>query len=168
MHDLFAKSLMTNFTLESVMSVVSLGLTSYFWLVRARREQPSLEVHQIQEFRAVVRSDPSQRDAKRLCISQVSPGGVLVANNSTRQNSVLRFDCFVETPDGWVSGSWGYLDDDKPPWNIGPESTIAISPACFFPVPDGFEVPESLRFRIELITVSGRRFGADLSLAAPI
>ena len=93
---------------------------------------------------------------------------MLVANDSTRQNSIIRFDCFLHANGTVTSGSWGYINDDKPPWNIGPESTIALSPACFFPVADDFEIPDDLRFRIEFITVSGRRFGHDFTLKAPL
>ena len=46
-----------------------------------------------------------------------------------------------------VKGFWGWSGEDKPPWNIGPESTIAFSPACFFDVPEDFEVPENPEFR---------------------
>ena len=66
---------------------------------------------------------------KRLCLQQLETGGVLIVNHSTRQNSVVTFDCFLHTPRGTIAGDWGYGGEDKPPWNVGPESTIAFSPS---------------------------------------
>ncbi len=37
----------------------------------------------------------------------------------------------------------------------------------FFEVPEDFETPEDLAFRIELVTVSGKRFGETMSLKTP-
>ncbi len=95
---------------------------------------------------------------KRLCLQQLDTGGVLIVNHSTRQNSIVLFDCFLETDRGEILGDWGYSGDDKPPWNVGPESSIAFSPACFFDVPEDFEAPENPKFRIQFITASGKPF----------
>jgi len=94
-------------------------------------------------------------------------GGVLVANNSSRQNSIVRFDCHLVYAGGWLKGSWGYLNDDKPPWNLPPQTSIAISPACFFDVPEDFEVGEDLQFRVAFVTASGRRFSHRFTMKAP-
>lgn len=169
MLELLAKSIFPIPSVEAVLSVGSFGFTAYFWLVKARREQACLRIFQLQNFRASVRRAGGHGESgKRLCVSQVGTGGVLVANDSTRQNSIIRFDCYLLLDGKVITGSWGYIDDDKPPWNLGPESTIALSPACFFPVDDDFEVPDDLRFRIEFITVSGKRFGHDFGLEAPV
>ena len=152
---------------RSVMAGGSAALTSYFWLVRSRRERPKLEMYQLNNFRAALRRQPGSEETRRLCLSQIDTGGVLIANNSTRQNSILRFDCYLEHKGRTIKGDWGYSGDDKPPWNIGPETTIAFSPACFFEVPVEYETPDDLSFRIELVTVSGKRFGEAFSLEAP-
>ena len=152
---------------RSVMAGGSAAVTSYFWFVRSRREKPKLEMYQLSNFRASLRRGDAEQGTKRLCLSQIDTGGVLIANNSTRQNSVVRFDCYLEHKGRQLKGDWGFSGDDKPPWNIGPETTIAFSPACFFDVPEDYEVPENLPFRIELISVSGKRFNQQMSLQAP-
>jgi hypothetical protein len=154
-------------TVETVLSVLSATVTGYFWLVRSRQERPNLKIFQLRDFRATARQTDSEKKTKRLSLTQVELGGVLIANHSIRQNSVVRFDCHLFYQGFWLKGSWGYLNDDKPPWNIPPHSTIAISPACFFEVPEDFEVPDDLQVRVEFITVSGRRFRHTFSLHAP-
>jgi len=151
---------------EMVVSVLSGSMTAYFWLVKARRERPDLKIFQLQNFRPSVRRNPDG-EGRRLGLTQIETGGVLVANNSTRQNSIVRFECYLRDGHSWKKGHWGYLSDDKPPWNIGPESTISISPACFFEVPDDYETPDDLRFKIEFVTVSGQHFGHVFTLKAP-
>ncbi|MCA9230668.1 MAG: hypothetical protein KDA57_08450 [Planctomycetales bacterium] len=152
---------------QQLMAAGSAAVTSYFWLVKARRERPHLELYQLSNFRASTRRGDCEKGTKRLCISQIDTGGVLIANNSSRQNSILRFDCVLEHEGRQISGDWGYTGDDKPPWNVGPESSIAFSPACFFEVPEDYEVPEDLTFWIELVSVSGKRFRRQMSLRAP-
>jgi len=152
---------------RSAMAGGSAAVTSYFWFVRSRREKPKLEMYQLSHFRASLRRGDAEQGTKRLGLSQIDTGGVLIANNSTRQNSVLRFDCYLTHQGRKLKGDWGFSGDDKPPWNIGPETTIAFSPACFFEVPEDYEVPDNLDFRIELVSVSGKRFGQTMSLQAP-
>jgi hypothetical protein len=53
-------------------------------------------------------------------------------------------------------------------WNIGLKMMIALSPACFFPVNDDFEVSDDVRSRMEFITVSGKHFGHEFTLEAPV
>ena len=75
--------------IELVLSVFSVFMTTYFWLVKARRERPQLKFFQMHGFRCSLRR--GQSEDKRLLVSQVQPGGVLVANNSTLQNSIHSF-----------------------------------------------------------------------------
>ena len=152
---------------QLVMSGSSLLVTGYFWLVKARREQPCLEFHQLSDFRAMVRSHPDRKDVKRLCLQQLDSGGVLAVNHSTRQNSVVLFDCYLQTDVGEIRGDWGYVGEDKPPWNIGPESTIAMSPACFFDVPLTYELPDNPQFAIHFITASGKVSRQQFAKLAP-
>lgn len=152
---------------ELLLSAGSAILTGYFWLVRSRRETPRLTFYQLQDFRATLRSSRDEKKAKRLGLTQIEPCGVLVANNSTRQNSIVRFDCFLRHKGQQIRGSWGYVDDDQPPWNIAPESTISMRLACFFDVPENFEIPDNLRFRVEFVTASGKRFSHLFSRQAP-
>ena len=84
---------MTDAPIEMVLSVASLTVTAYFWFVQARRERPQLTLHQVSGFRAVSRRHQQRDDCKRLCVQQLDSCGVLVANNSTRQNSIMMFDC---------------------------------------------------------------------------
>lgn len=154
-------------SLEAVLSVFSAAMTSYFWLVRARRERPDLQVFQLRDFRSSLRRGDPDTNTKRLCLTQVDRCGVLVANNSTRQNSVVRFDCFLPMGKQTLKGRWGYVEDDTPPWNIAPESTISLSLACFFDVPEDYEIPDDLTFCVEFITVSGKRFAHEFSRNAP-
>ncbi len=163
---LLALTSLSDFPVDTCLAVGSAAMTGYFWLVRVRQEQPALSVHQLSNYRATLRRSETP-GMQRLCLSQLDTGGVLVANHSVRQNSVLKFACYLETPHGEIEGDWGWTGDDKPPWNVGPETTIPLSPACFFDVPEGYRAPDDLRFRIELVTVSGRRFGHTLSLEAP-
>ncbi len=154
-------------SIEMALSVASAVVTGYYWLVRARQERPNLKVFQLRDFRATLRGGDGERKAKRLSLTPMETGGVLVANNSLRQNSIVRFDCFLQYEKGWLKGSWGYLNDDKPPWNLAPHTSIAISPACFFDVPEDFEIGQEQPFRVEFVTASGRRFAHRFSLKAP-
>lgn len=153
--------------IQAVMAAFSTVITSYFWLIKSRKERPDLKVYQLGSFRATARRGDPEKGTKRLGIMQIDPGGVLVANNSIRQNSVIRFDCFLDHGGREIKGDWGWAHEDKPPWNIAPETTISISPACFFDVPGDYEVPDDLRFRIDFVTVSGKRFRHTFSLDAP-
>lgn len=152
---------------SAFLSGASFLFTTYFWLVKARKERPQLQFHQLSNFRVSCRRNPEKEGKKRLCLSQIDTGGVLIVNHSTRQNSVILFECFLQTPQGLIRGDWGFTGDDKPPWNVGPESTIAFSPACFFDVPDDFEVPDDLSFSMRFVTASGKRFTHNFTRIAP-
>ena len=154
-------------SIEMVLSTLSAAVTGYFWLIRNRQERPNLKIFQLRDFRATLRGGDNERKTKRLSLTPMELGGVLVSNNSLRQNSIVRFDCYLSYAQGWLKGSWGYLNDDKPPWNIPPHTSIAISPTCFFDVPEDFEVADNLAFRIEFVTASGRRFTQRFALQAP-
>ncbi len=153
--------------LQMLLSGGSFLFTAYFWFVRSRREKPNLQFYQLSDYRSACRRHPDNPELKRLCLQQLDTGGVLIANHSSRQNSIVLFDCFLQTDQGAIQGDWGYSGDDKPPWNIGPESSIAFSPACFFDVPENFVVPENPVFRIQFITASGRRFSHRFTKQAP-
>jgi len=152
---------------ELLLSGASILFTTYFWFVKARREKPHLEFFQLSDFRTSCRRHPERKEVKRLCIQQLDTGGVLIVNHSTRQNSIVVFECTLLTDQGEIEGDWGYTGDDKPPWNVGPESTIAFSPACFFDVREDFEVPENPQFRLDFVTASGKRFSHRFSKQAP-
>jgi hypothetical protein len=154
-------------SIEMALSALSAAVTGYFWLIRSRQERPNLKIFQLRDFRATLRGGEGQRKSKRLSLTPMELGGVLVANNSLRQNSIVRFDCYLSYAGGWLKGSWGYLNDDKPPWNIPPQTSIAISPACFFDVPEDFEITDDLTFRLEFLTASGRRFVHRFAMKAP-
>jgi len=157
---------LSDLPVDTFLAVGSAAMTAYFWLVRVRQERPLLTIHQLADYRASLRRSDTP-GKRRLCLSQIDTGGVLVANHSVRQNSILRFDCFLQTAEGEIRGDWGWTGDDRPPWNIAPETTIALSPACFFEVPEDYQTPDELSFRIELITVSDTRFAHELTLSAP-
>lgn len=150
-----------------VLSASSFLFTSYFWLVKARKERPCLRFHQLSNYRLTARRHPERKGWQRLCLNQLEPGGVLAVNHSTRQNSIILFDCFLVTDDGLVQGDWGYGGDDKPPWNVGPETTIALSPAFFFDVPEDFVTPEQPEWYADFVTASGATFSHKFALAAP-
>lgn len=143
---------------EIIFSSLSLLVTGYFWLVRIRRERPQLAFHQLSDFRVHCRRIPSCENQKRLCFQQLDTGGVLIVNHSIRQNSIVLFECFLPTADGVIEGDWGYSGEDKPPWNIGPETSLAFSPACFFDVPADYEIPENPSVYLRFVTASGKRF----------
>lgn len=153
--------------LEMALSVSSFLFTSYFWLVKSRRERPKLEFYQLSDFRMITRRHPEREGVKRLCVQQLGTGGVLIVNHSTRQNSIVMFECLLHTSGGVIHGDWGYSGEDKPPWNIGPESSIAFSPACFFEVPESFEVADDQEFELRFITASGKRFRHRFARRAP-
>lgn len=159
---------MTEFVdLRMVLSAFSFVVTSYFWLVKARKERPHLEFHQLSGFRVTNRRHQTREGWRRLCLMQIDTGGVLAVNHSTRQNSIILFDCFLHTDQGLVPGDWGYSGEDKPPWNVGPESTIALSPAFFFDLPEGFDIPESPEWSAYFITASGKSFSHRFTMAPP-
>ena len=144
-------------SVETVLSVFSATVTAYFWFVKSKEEKPRLSVFQLHDFRASLRRGSPENQTRRLGLTQILPGGVLVTNHSIRQNSIVRFDCQLKDQGRWIKGR-GFVEDDKPPWNIAPQSSIAMSLACYFDVPEDFEIPEDLSFRIEFITASGKRF----------
>lgn len=153
--------------IETILSVTSLVITVYFWFVQANRERPDLRFFQLTDFRAVTRRVPEQEGVRRLCVQQLDSCGVLVANNSTRQNAIINYECAFLHQGRTLQGDWGYIDDNKPPWNIGPESSIALGLAFFFDVEDDFEVPAQIEFHVSFITVSGKRFESRFWLKAP-
>ncbi|QDU38458.1 hypothetical protein Mal4_27850 [Maioricimonas rarisocia] len=150
-----------------VLSGISFAVTSYFWLVQARKERPRLEFYQLSHFRLTNRRHPEQDHMRRLCFQQLETGGVLAVNHSTRQNSIVLFECWLLTPAGEFRGDWGFGGDDRPPWNIGPETTIALSPACFFDVPADLELPENPIVQVDFITASGKTFSHHFTQEAP-
>ncbi len=143
---------------ELTISMLSLIVTCYFWMIRSRRERPNLEFVQLSDFRSSCRRIHDRDDAKRYCLQTIDSGSVLIVNHSIRQNSIVLFECYLPTESGVIRGDWGYGGDDKPPWNVGPETTIAFSPACFFDVPPDFVEPENPVFYIRFLTASGRKF----------
>ena len=150
-----------------VLSCISLLFTAYFWLIQARKERPNLAFFQLANFRVSCRRNPDSENSKRIYFQQLHPGGVLIVNHSIRQNSIVVFECFLQTPTGEIAGEWGYGGDDQPPWNVGPESTIAFSPACIFDVPEDFEVPDDPEVRVQFITASGKTFTHRFQKDAP-
>jgi len=104
----------TPIQIEVLLSLASLAITVYFWLIQARRERPCLRIYQIGSFRAVCRRNQQRDDAKRLCVQQMDSCGVLIANNTTRQNSIVLFDCWFILPTGQtIPGDWGAIGDDR-------------------------------------------------------
>jgi hypothetical protein len=158
---------MPEFDFSIVLSVGSLLMTGYFWLVQSRRERPNLQFFQLSHFRATSRRHPDDPTKQRFCLQQLEPGGVLVVNHSLRQNAIVVFDCYLLTPAGEIRGDWGYASSDKPPWNLPAESSLAISPAFFFDLPSGEETPTDPSVRVEFITASGRRFTHVFQQRAP-
>ena len=145
-------------SIELIMSVVSFSFTLYFWLVRMRHERPNLKFFQLYDFYLVRKAKtPEGRFTARF--NQRQEKGVLVANDSVMQNSIVRFDCTLRDQGREFRGYWGYLGQDRPPWNIPPQSTISISPHCEFPVPEDFEPSrEDFELVLDFVTVSGRKF----------
>ncbi|MFT7642030.1 MAG: hypothetical protein ACI9G1_003787 [Pirellulaceae bacterium] len=161
------KALITNIDLGLVLSALSCLFTAYFWIVKVRKEQPNIQFFQLSNFRSSLRRHPDREDVKRFSLQQLDTGGVLIVNHSTRQNSIVLFECFLKTDGGEIQGDWGYSGEDKPPWNVGPETSIAFSPVCFFDVPSDFETPENPEFRLEFITASGKTFSHRFTQEAP-
>lgn len=161
---LFAQS---SIGIETLLSIVSLGITLYFWFVQANRERPRLRFFQLGDFRANLRRVQGQEGMRRLCVQQMDSSGVLVANDSTRQNAIINFECAFRYNGRWIQGDWGYVDDNKPPWNIGPESSIGLGLAFFFDVEENFEIPAQIEFRVIFKVVSGNQFASSFWLKAP-
>jgi hypothetical protein len=144
---------------EVFLSALSLVVTFYFWVIKARSEKPSLKIFQLWSFGSSPGRENAEQGTKTISVWPMESGGVLVANNSTLQNSIIKFDCYLKVADKWVKGTWGYQNQEKPPWNIAPQTTVALSPVCFFEVPKDFEMKDNAVFRIDFITISGKRFG---------
>lgn len=160
---------MTSPSIELLLSVASFAITGYFWLIQARRERPQLTMYQVSGFRAACRRNPQRDNCNRLCVQQLDSCGVLIANNSIRQNSIVMFDCWLLLPDGQeIRGDWGSVGDDKPPWNIGPESSASMGLACFFDVPSDFKIPDSYQIGIAFVTASGKSHRHTFSPNLPV
>lgn len=160
---------MSDAPVELVLSTASFAITCYFWFVQARREKAQLHIYQIGNFKAVCRRHPQQQDLRRLCVQQLDNAGVLIANNSSRQNSIVLFECtFIPPVGNRFRGDWGTVGDDRPPWNIGPDTTIGMGLACFFDVPSDFEVPDGFVIEVDFVTANGDRFRHVFFEEAPI
>lgn len=153
--------------IETILSVTSLVVTLYFWFVQANRERPDLRFFQLTDMRAVTRRVPGHEGVVRLCVQQLDSHGVLVANNSSRQNAIVNYECSFQYQGQTVVGDWGYVDDDKPPWNVGPDSSIGLGLAFFFDVAEDFEIPDQLEFSVTFFAVNGKRFDSRFWLKAP-
>ncbi len=74
------------------------------------------------------------------------------------------FECWLtlpgdkETSGQEIRGDWRSIGNDKPPWNIGPESSISFGLACFFDVPLDFDIPDTFQIGIDFITANGKSF----------
>ena len=117
---------------RTLMAGGSAAMTAYFWLVRSRREKPQLDLYQLSNFRPSLRSQPGKEDVKRLCLAQIDTGGVLIANNSTRQNSILKFECYLDHQGERIQGDWGYGGEDKPPMECGARDHHRLQPSLLF------------------------------------
>lgn len=159
--------MLESFDIKMLFSSVSMLVTGYFWLIKARKERPCLRFHQLSDYRLTTRRHPKRDGWKRVCLTQQGTGGVLAVNHSTRQNSIILFECFLFTADGVIAGDWGYTGDDRPPWNVGPETTIAFSPAFFFDLPESAEVPDDPEFHAHFVTASGATFTHRFALETP-
>ena len=160
------ETLLAKITPQSVMSAFSAAVTGYFWLVKARKERPSFSVFQLHGFRPSLRRGEDDQ-TKRLSLIQTDPGGTLIVNHSIRQNSIIKHDSFIRYGGKTIKGHFGWVNDDRPPWNIGPESTISLSLACFFDVPADCELPDDFDFRVEFVTASGHKFSHVFNKTAP-
>ncbi len=159
---------MSNAPIELIISCASFLFTAYFWFVQARRERPQLKIYQVSGFRSSSHRNQHRDGVRRLCVQQLDSSGVLIANNSIRQNSIVFFECWLLLPDGsQIAGDWGAVGDDRLPWNIGPESSISVGLACFFDVPDDFKLPNHFDIGVEFITASGRRFSQTFTREMP-
>lgn len=166
-HNVLELALLTDaISFEAVLSTLSLAITLYFWLVQARRERPRLSFHQLRDFRVTRRRGDSE-DTQRLGLTQVQPCGVLVVNHSTRQNSIIRFECYLRHEGRPIRGSWGYVNEDAPPWNLAPESTLALQLACFYDVPTDLQVTDETDFLVVFETASGKRFSHVFRVRTP-
>ena len=154
-------------TLETILSVFSATATGYFWFVKARRERPSLDFYQTQSLRSSIRKMSGEATQRTLSLTQIGEGGLLIANNSTRQTTILRCDCLFEWKGQVLPGRGGHMEDELYPWSIPPESAIPRRLAVFFDVPDDFELPDSFEFQAEFVTVGGRRFSHTFQLKCP-
>lgn len=160
---------MGSIDLQTLFSAASLLLTLYFWCVKSRRERPNLEFHQLSHFRVTSRRQRERPGIKRVSLQQLDIGGVLAVNHSTRLTSIVLFDCELDlgAGHGTVKGDWGFAGEDRPPWNVGPESALAISPVCFFDVPEEIELPDNPVFRLRFLTAGGQTFAHVFTRLAP-
>ena len=159
-------ALLAKVTLQSVMSTFSAVVTGYFWLIKARKERPSFTVHQLQSFRASLRRGADEK-SKQLSLLQTEPSGTLIVNHSTRQASIVKHEASIGYNGKVIKGRFGWVGEDRPPWNIGAESTLAMSMACFFDVPADCELPDEFDFSVEFVTAGGYRFTHIFDKAAP-
>jgi hypothetical protein len=155
---------MPTLSTDSLMSGFSAVLTGYFWLVKNRGERENLRIFATLPFQATPRGGDADRKTKRLIFNQLGTGGVLLANNSTVQNSVLRFECFLKVAGDWVAGSPLLLNGEKAPWNLPPQTAVGVSAGGTFEVPEAFEPDDQTLLRFEFVTVTGKRFRQTFTL----
>jgi hypothetical protein len=164
-----------NFNLNSLsewlaimLAVLSICITVYHWVITMNREKPDLSFYQLNNFRSTIYGANSKKhDWKRLVFSQISTDGTLVANHSALQNSIVYFKCKLKYGSKSVDGDWGYLGDNKPPWNIPPQGSISLSPTCTFKVPKAFVKPDDYKLEIKFATTSGNGFVHTFLKEAP-
>jgi hypothetical protein len=116
-------------------STVSLLATSYFWLVRMRREQPCLEPYVAdKEFFLGLGRDGVRQIGLKF--------GVIVANYSLLPNAILGARLWVRLHDGWQEAGHLTFDKQTPqPFNIPPLQTVLLrlTGTLSFPYQDSLE-----------------------------
>jgi hypothetical protein len=113
--------------MESYLSYVGLAgsalstlTTLYFWLVRMRRERPSLRPYLVDNefFLGIGRDDVRQIGLKI---------GVIVANDSVLPNAILDARLWARVRDGWEEVGRLAFDKQTPqPCNIPPLQTVLL------------------------------------------
>jgi hypothetical protein len=116
-------------------SAVSVLATSYFWLVRVRRERPCLVPYPAdKEFFLGL-----SRDGVRQIGLKV---GVVVANHSVLPNAVLGARLWVRLRDGWQEAGHLAFDKQTPqPFNVPSLQTVLLrlTGTLSFPYQDALE-----------------------------
>ncbi|MFO0878280.1 MAG: hypothetical protein U0840_13090 [Gemmataceae bacterium] len=153
-------------------SVVSMGATLYFWMVRMRQEKPCLRPYLVdREFYLGLSRENERQIGVKL--------GVVVANHSVLPNAILGARMWLRGKEAWQEVGNVAFDKQTPlPFNLPPVQTVLLrlTGTLSFPfrgdLEEGSKTPthylnaflvQPLEIKLELQALKGRATGEVLT-----
>jgi hypothetical protein len=141
--------------LKTAFSVLSLGVTAYFWFVRANRERLSVGIHQVGGFEGVLEAGQVG----------VWTGRVFLANRSILPTAIVDGFAEIKWNGRWQKGRLIAADESALPWNLEPSYVVAKQVTMAFQFDEQTtreQVYEDQILRIAFMTVEGRKITQEI------